>query len=155
MSFLSQIFREKLSAAKPIFGPKNVNSVKTTLYFGLQKPKDALLFPFFTKNNCSFTHILSKNVHSLKNTLFSCPCFVKKTSVPSKTQCSHFHILSKNVSLSKTQCFHVMLSKFFMKNPLLSCPYLIKKATILSKLHFFLLWVKKVNKISFFSDFSR
>ena len=56
-----------------------------------------------------------KNLFSLKNTLFSCPYFMKKTSI-----------------LSKTRCSHVIIFKFFMKNPILSVPYLFKKTSILS-----------------------
>ena len=62
----SHIFHEKPSAVKPIFGQKNVNSVKT-------------LYPYFIKI-CPF----SKN-----HTLFSYPYFVKKTSILTKKHCSH------------------------------------------------------------------
>ena len=63
------------------------------------------IFSDFTQKNIyCHAHILSKNVQSLKTTLFPWPYFVKKTSI-----------------LSKTRCSHVFL-KFFMKNPLLSCP---------------------------------
>ena len=63
--------------------------------FWVQKVNRMPFFPDFSrKNNCSYTHILSKNVHSLKNTLFSCPYFVKKTSILTKTHCSHIIFFS-------------------------------------------------------------
>merc|ERR1712083_405593 len=40
------IFHEKIPAVMPIFGPENVNSVKTTLYYG---PKMSIEYPFFQK----------------------------------------------------------------------------------------------------------
>merc|ERR1712083_473779 len=50
------IFNEKIPTVMPIFGPENVNSVKTTLYYG---PKMSIECPFFQKkcpeilyNNC-------------------------------------------------------------------------------------------------------
>ena len=80
---------------------KNVNSVKTTLYY---EPKKSVWCPFFSdfsrKNHHSYAHILWKNVHSLKNTLLSSLYFVKKTSI-----------------LSKTLCCYVIFSKFSWKTP--------------------------------------
>ena len=64
---------------------------------------------------------VQKNVHSLKITMLSCPYFVRKTSLPSKTLRSH-----------------VISFKFFIKNPMLSWPYLVKKRTILPELHYIL-----------------
>ena len=77
-----------------------------------------------------------KNVHSLKNTMLSCPHFVKKTS-----------------TLSITQCSHVIFFTSFMKNPPVSCPYLVKKRQFCQ--NYTILWAKKVNRMPFFSDFSR
>ena len=93
---------------------------------------DTLLF----RNNCSFTHILSKNFHSLKNTLFWCPYFVKKTSI-----------------LTKTHCSHVIFFEYSMENPLLPCPYLVKKSQFCQNYN--ILWQKIVNRMPFSSDFSR
>ena len=79
-----QFFHEKPCILMPIFGQKNVNPVKTTLYYGLEKSlsrKKSML-------SCH-AHILSKNLNSLKNTMLPFPYFVKKTSILSKTQCSH------------------------------------------------------------------
>ena len=66
-----------------------------------------------------------KNVHSLKNTMLSCPYFVKKTSI-----------------LSKSWFSDVIFFKFFMKNPKLSCPYLVKKKHQFSQ-QYTILWAKK------------
>ena len=43
--------------------------------------------------------------------------------------------------------------QFFSKNPLLSSPYLVKKRRFCQNYTIF--WVKKVNRMPFFSDFSR
>ena len=93
--------------------------------------------PFFPIFHEKITTLMSifcqKNL--LKNTLFSCPYFVKKTSI-----------------LSKTQCSHVILFKFFMKNPILSCPYLLKKRQFCHK--YTIVWDKKSIGFPFFR-FSR
>ena len=60
-----------------------------------------------------------KIVKSLKITLFSCLCFVKKRPLSQK------HALP----MSFFQIFH--------ENPFLSCPYLVKKMSILSKLLYY------------------
>ena len=53
----------------PIFGQKNVNSIKNTLYYG---PKKVNRMPFFPILNKKIT-AQKQQVHSLKNTLLSCP----------------------------------------------------------------------------------
>ena len=97
--------------------------------------------PFFSdfspKNHCSRAHILSKKVHSLKIKLLSCPYFVRKTSI-----------------LSKTQCSHVIFFKFFMRNPMLSCPYLVKSTSILSKIHYIICQKSQYDAL-FFRFFSK
>ena len=100
--------------------PNNVNCVKTTLCYWLKKSKGYHFFLILRKNNYLLpTHIpiCKKIVHILENTLLSCPYFIKKTSI-----------------LSKTRCSHVRFFNFFLKNPWLSCPYLVKQTSILSKL---------------------
>ena len=72
---------------------------------------------FTKKSTLSFTYFVKK-VHSQKNTLLSCPYFVQKKSI-----------------LSKTLYSHVIFFNFLMKNPLLPCPYFFKKKSILSKQH--------------------
>ena len=64
---------------------KIINSVKAPLHYWPKSQQDALFSKFSRKNNCSHAHILSKNVHSLKNTMLSLPSLVKKTSILSKT----------------------------------------------------------------------
>ena len=80
----------------PIFGQKCVDSVKTTLYYGLKKLIWYPFSDFLRKNHCSNTHILWKNAHSLKtdcfhvifffmkNPMLPCPYLVQKTSILSK-----------------------------------------------------------------------
>ena len=58
------IFLEKPLLASPYFVMKNVDYVKTTLYYGRKKLMGCLVFRFFTKN-----------------LLLQYPWFVKKTSV--------------------------------------------------------------------------
>ena len=114
-----QIFHEEHPTVMPVFGQKNVNSAKTTLYYGPTKSIGCPFFPiFYEKLPALMTIFCQKNVHSLKNKLLSCLYFVKKSI------------------LSKTLRSHVIFFKFFMKNPLLLCPYLVKKTSILSKLNY-------------------
>ena len=69
----------------PTNSKKNVNSAKTTLYYGPKKSKRFVcFFTILTKYYCSQDHILSENVQSLKNKLIS-----------------YSHILSKNVNFLK------------------------------------------------------
>ena len=84
----------------------------------------------------SCPYFVKKIVHSLKNRLLSWPYFVKK----------NVHSLKNTVLLCH-------FFKFFMKNLLLSCPYLVKKRQFCQ--NYTILWAKKVNRMPFFSDFSR
>ena len=71
-----KIFNEKTPSFIHMVGQKNVNSVKTTLFYGPKKSIGSPYFPtFHEKKYCSHAHILSKNVHSLKNTVLSCIFF--------------------------------------------------------------------------------
>ena len=94
------------------------------------------LSDFSRKNHCSHAYILPKNLHSPKNTMFSYPYLIKKSSI-----------------LWKTQCSHVIFSIFFSKNQQLLCPYLVKKRQFCQ--NYTILWAKKVNRMPFFSDFPR
>ena len=143
----------KSPAVKPIFCQKNVNSVKTTLYYG---PKKSM--------RCYFCSDISAKISALMPIF--CP---KNDRFLKKTRCSHAHILykkrkfSKNhdaltpyctklIILSKTLCSYVVFFKFFMKNPWLPFPYLVKKVhSVNIKI---ILWAKKVNRMPVFSDFT-
>ena len=114
--------------------PKNVNSAKTTLYFGPKKIRMPLFSYLSRKNKCSHAHILSKkhpfskkhtavmpracqiNVHSLKNTVLSCNFF-----------------------------------QFFYENSPALIPFSHKKRKFCQK--YTILWVKKLDRMPFFSDF--
>ena len=93
-----QILHEKSPAAMPTFGPKNVNFIKRTLYYGPKKSIRCLFCPILMKKlplalifchknvhsqkrQFSHAHILLRNIHSLKNTMLSCHflTFVMKT----------------------------------------------------------------------------
>ena len=101
---------------------------------GQKSQQDALYLRFFTKKLLLSCHFCQKNVHSLKNTLFSRVYLVRKTSIFSKTLCSPVNFF-----------------KIFMKNPLLPCLYLVKKTSILSKLYY--IFGQKVNRMPFFLIF--
>ena len=61
-----------------------INSVKTTLYYGTKK-SIGCPFASFSWKKTALMPFLSENAHSLKITLLSCPYFVKKSSILSKT----------------------------------------------------------------------
>ena len=109
ISFFS-FFYEKLPALMPIIGQKNVNSVNTTLYYGPKKLVSR-------KNQCSHAHIVKKlpfskkhtapvpifcqkNVHSLKNVVFSCHFF---SNITWKTLPSRPYLVKKTSILLKLQ----------------------------------------------------
>ena len=85
----------------PIFGQKNVNSVKTTLYYGPTKSIGCPFFPICHEKITALMPIFGqKNVLSLEKKL-----------------CSHAHILSAKTSiLSKTLCSQAIFSHFFIKS---------------------------------------
>ena len=67
-------------------------SIMSKLHYimGQKSQQDALFFPIFhEKITTLMPTFCQKNVHSLKKTLISCPYFVRKTSILSKTQCSY------------------------------------------------------------------
>ena len=106
MSFLSKFLP---FAATPLFGQKNVNSVKTTLYYRPKK-SGCLFFLIFQEIINSLVPIFcQENVLSPKNLTTVMPIFCKKMSI-----------------LSKTQFSNVIFFKSVMKKPLLPCPYLVK-----------------------------
>ena len=92
--------------------------------------------PFFSdfspKNHCSRAHILSKKVHSLKIKLLSCPYFVRKTSILSKTQCSHviffqiFHEKSHAVKpiFGQINVNSVKNTLYYLSKKSIWCPFL-------------------------------
>ena len=120
---------------------KNLKPVKNTLYYAPKSQGEQIniiLAIFHVKISALMPMFCQKNVHSLKNIVLSFLYFVKITSI-----------------LSKTQYSHVILSNFFMKNPFLSSLYFVKNINSVKKTLYYLLWVKKVSKMTFFSDFSQ
>ena len=90
----SKFFHDKHPTVMPMFGQKNVNFVKTTLYYGPQKSIECHFFPVYLKTHCYHAHISSKkkcpfaknhnafmpifcqkNIHSLNTTVLSCHFF--------------------------------------------------------------------------------
>ena len=119
MTFFSKFFIKTQYSHAHIWS-KNVNSVKTTLFYGHKSQKDALFVPLFhekitalmlifyqkyvysLKTHCSYTDISQKNVHSLKNTVLSCVFFFKFFI---KNSCCRAHDWSKNVNSVKTTLY--------------------------------------------------
>ena len=134
---------------------KNVNSVKTTLFYGHKSQKDALFVPLFhekipalmlifyqkyvysLKTHCSHTHISQKNVHSLKNSVLSCAFFSNfswKTPAVVHMIGQKMSILSKLHSiLGQKSQYDVLFSYFSQKKLLLLCPYFVKKRSFSKK----------------------
>ena len=116
----------------PYLVKKKVNSVKTTLYYGRKKSIGCPFLPIFQgKITALMPMLFQKDVHSLKNTLLSCPYFVEKTSILSKTLYSHIIFLTFKW---KTPCCHAHI---WSKNRQFCQNYII-------------LWIKKVNRMLFF-----
>ena len=96
-----QFFYEKLTAVMPIVGQKNVNTDKTTLFYGPKKSIRCSSFRLFTKKS-----------------LLLCPYFVKKRPFSTKNLLSRPYSLKKMSILSKTLCSHVIFFfKFVKKKP--------------------------------------
>ena len=112
----------KIPCFHALFGPKNVNSVKTAIQFWQKKVKRMPIFyfsDFYEKNHCSHAPFLWINVNSLKKNTALMPIFCQKTSIswkPSanmsffsiflwKTTCS-FPYLLKNVNSVKTTQYY-------------------------------------------------
>ena len=64
--FFLQFFSRKTPAFKPIFGQKNGNCVKNTLYYGLKKSIKCHYFLIYTKVSAIMPIFCRKNVLSLK-----------------------------------------------------------------------------------------
>ena len=128
---------EKYPAFMPIFGLKNVNSVKTAIQFWPKKVKRMPIFyfsDFYEKNHCSHAPFLWINVNSLKNTALM-PIFCQKTSISWKP--------SANMSF---------FSIFLWKTPC-SFPYLLKNINSVKTTQYY--DPKKLNRIPFLWYFKK
>ena len=103
---------------------KNVNSIKTIL-LAIKVNRISFLYDFSPKIPALMPIFCQKNVHSIKNTLISCPYIFQNSSI-----------------LSKTMCFLVIFFKFLWKTFLLSGPYLVQK-NINSVEHTLYYWPKE------------
>ena len=94
-----------------IFGHKNVNSVKSTLYYVAKKNVNMMLFfsDFLQKNQCSHAHIFLKSFLSLK------------------TRCLYAHILSKKRTLSQKHFDFMSFFQIFYEKPPVAMPMCSKK----------------------------
>ena len=129
---------------------KNVNSVKTTQYYGPKKLIGCPFFPIFTNNQCSHTH----NVHSTKSKVVSCHFFqmyhYKLSAVMRIFGQKHVNSVEtilyygpkKSTGCPFSSIFHEKITTFmrisvkkrtFSKENTLACPYFVRKTSILSK----------------------
>ena len=132
--FFFQIFHEKLLLSCTWLVKKCQFCQNYTLFWA-KKVNMMPFFPISHKNYCSYVHILSKNVHSLKR------------------NSSHLHVLSKKTStLLKTQCSHVFFF-YFSQTPHTLMPIFCQKRQFSQNQNTW--WAIKVHKMPFFSDSSR
>ena len=131
------IFLRKTPCCHAHWWSKNVNTDKTTLFYGPQKSIKCSLFRLFIKKSPLLSSDFVTNVHSLKNT------------------CSQAYILSKKLPFFQKDCVPMsFFSNMSWKNPLLSCPYLVKKNVNFIKTTLYY-WPKKSIGWPFSSYFSQ
>ena len=131
-----QIFHEKHPAVMPVFGEKKRQFCQNYTILWANKVNRMPFFPIFHENITALMPIFcQKIVKSLKNTLFSCLCFVKKCPLSQKTlfPCHFFQI--------------------FHEKSLPVMPIFGQKMSILSKLNYIM--GPKDNKMSFFPIFHK
>ena len=113
---------------------KNVNSIKTTLYY---EPKKSIWCPFFPISHEKIIAFM--------------PIFCKKRPFSKKHAALKSRFCHKNGHSLKNTVLLCHFFKFFMTNPLLSRPYLVKKTLILSKWHY---GIGRKRQYPFFPDLS-
>ena len=106
-----QLFREKTLYCQAQIWSKERGFCQNYTIVWATKINRMLFFSIFhEKNHSSHAQFLLQKRPFSKNTTLSCPYFVEKISIPSKSQCSH-----------------VILFQFFSwKTPCCSCPYVQK-----------------------------
>ena len=127
----------------PLLGRKKSKFCQnyTTLW---QKKVNRMPFSsdFHGKITALMPMLFQKDVHSLKNTLLSCPYFVE--TFKSKTHFCHAHIWSNNCQFCRNYIIlwikkvNRMLFFFFWlftEKTTLSCPYFVKKTSTFEKIH--------------------
>ena len=120
MLFFSNISLKALCCHAQICSKERQFCQNYTILWAKKINRKLLFSDFSPKNHSSHAHFLSKNVHSLKNTMLSCPYFVQKTYI-----------------LSKSQCSSVIFYNFFHENPPRCHAHIwSKKTSILSTLHY-------------------
>ena len=103
------MFYEKTPAFMPIIGQMRPFCRNYTVLWAIKVNKIPF-FPISHEKNNALMHLFCKKREFSKNTKVSCPYFVKKTSILSKTLCSHViyfmktpwchaHIWSKKTSI--------------------------------------------------------
>ena len=107
--FVKKTSIENPPAFIPIYGKKNVNSAKTTLYYGPKKSKGLVcLFTIFTKISLLLRpYFVKKRPFSEKQTVLIFPYFVKKRPKrhfsEKQTLLIFTYFVKKTAILSKTQ----------------------------------------------------
>ena len=123
-----QICHEKTPAFMPVLGYKNFNSVKTTLW--AKKVYRISFFRIFHEKINSLKPIFCKKCPFSKKTLLSCPYFVKKKSIISKTLCSN--VIFSNFPW-KIPCYYahtwvknvhsVKITLYYARKRSIGCPF--------------------------------
>ena len=117
-----------------IWSKKNVQSGKTTLYYGPKKTIGCPHFPIFrNKSLLSCQYFVKKRPFFKKHTDVM-PIFCRKTSI-----------------LSKHSALLPFSSIFSWKNPCCHARIWLKKCHVCHS--YTILWAKKVNRISFYRSF--
>ena len=118
----------------PIFCQKNVNSVKIT-HYDQKSEEDVLFFGYFTKKALMYIY------------------FQKRTSILSKDTALMPIFCRKNVHFFKNTVLLCQFFQNFHRKPLAVMPIFDQKHQFYQ--NYTILWAKKVNRMPFFSDFSR
>ena len=118
----------------PIFGQKT--SILSKLQYFMSHKSQCPFFPIFHEKVAALIPIFyQKYVYSLKikNKLLSSPCFVKKTSIHSKTLCSHvicFQVFYEKPPAAKLifgqkNVNSVKITLYFGSKKSIGCPYFL------------------------------
>ena len=120
-----------------IFLQKNVHSLITLC-------SHAHILSEKRKTRFSYAYIMSKNAHSLKNTIFSCHFFFisyekhlchvhiwLKTSIRSKLHFSMSKKSQKNALFSDSYAYILLINVLSLKNTMHSCLYYVNTAPFL------------------------
>ena len=135
MSFFQFFYKNPILLC-PYLVKKRIFCQNYTLLWAIKVNKMPFFPRFLLKNGCSHNQFILKIQLIFKEKTALKSMFCQKTFIPSKTLCSHV----------------IFFLVFFEKSPAVK-PIFGKKTSVLSNYTIF--WVKKVNRMPVFSDFSR